>query len=132
MFGASKQWMKAAVVGLAMAFCWPMVVAAGERAKAPVTGTVNLNTASPEQLELLPGVGEKTARLIVTFREKHRFTRVEDLVKVKGIGKKKFRKLKPHLAVTGETTLRAEEPEKESASERSEEAELERSGGGRR
>lgn len=105
-----KSVMMAAVLGFVAAVCWPTAAEAGEREKVQVTGKVNLNQATAEQLELLNGVGEKTARDILAYREKRRFTRIEDLVKVKGIGRKKFAKVKDHLAVTGETTLRAEAP----------------------
>lgn len=77
-------------------------------AKAPpkvVTGTANLNQASVQQLELLPGVGEKAAKKIVAHREKAPFARVEELVKVKGFGKKRLEKLRPYLSVSGPSTL---------------------------
>ncbi len=75
---------------------------------AKVNGVVNLNQASATQLDLLPGVGEKAARKIIAYREKTPFKRIEELVKVKGFGKKKFEKLKGHLAVSGQSTLVAE------------------------
>ena len=71
-----------------------------------VTGVVNLNQASAQQLDLLPGVGPKAAQRIIEQRKKTPFTRPEELVQVKGFGKKKFDKLKMHLAVAGPTTLR--------------------------
>ncbi len=83
--------------------------AAGKSKKAPkthVVGTVNLNTASAQQLDLLPGIGESAAKRIVEYRSKTPFTRVEELVKVKGFGKKRFEKLKPFLAVAGPTSLK--------------------------
>jgi len=77
--------------------------------KAPpkqLTGVINLNTASVVQLDQLPGVGPKAAERIVAFRNKTPFSRPEDLIKVKGFGKKKLDKLKGHLAVAGPTTLK--------------------------
>ena len=50
-------------------------------------------------------MGEKAAKKIVDYRVKTPFKRVEELVKVKGFGKKKFDKLRPYLAVNGATTL---------------------------
>lgn len=70
-----------------------------------LSGVVNLNQATSLQLQMLPGVGEKTADAILAYRQKTKFSRTEDLVQVKGLGKKKFEKLKPFLAVTGPTTL---------------------------
>ncbi|OGJ90934.1 MAG: hypothetical protein A2268_09850 [Candidatus Raymondbacteria bacterium RifOxyA12_full_50_37] len=58
---------------------------------------VNINTAQVSELVLLPGVGQKTAENIVAFRNKHgRFWNMNDVVSVKGVGKKKLEKLK-HL-----------------------------------
>ncbi len=57
---------------------------------------INLNTATIEQLESLPGIGRKTAELIVEYRTKSGgFKRIEDLMNIKGIGEKSFLKLKP-------------------------------------
>src|SRR5262249_35647345 len=88
----------------------PRVAFAGEppsrsRAHHALHGTVNLNSAEPEALELLPGIGEAKAARIVTWRHTHPFKKVEDLTRVKGIGKKTRAKLKPYLSVTGQTTL---------------------------
>lgn len=80
--------------------------AARKKSNKVVTGVVNLNQATAQQLDLLPGVGQKAAQRIIEHRQKTPFTRVEELVKVKGFGKKKFEKLKPHLALTGPSTLR--------------------------
>ncbi len=82
-------------------------------AAAPTTpepdtdGTVNLNTATQEELMLLPGVGASKAQRILDWRQKHgNFHRIEDITKVKGFGYKTFKKLKPHLAVSGTTTYK--------------------------
>jgi competence protein ComEA len=100
--------MKRAMVVVMMGFLVAGAAeAAGKRkaAAVKVSGVVNLNQASAAQLDLLPGVGEKAAKKIVAHREKTPFKRVEELVKVKGFGKKKFEKLKPYLVVAGPTTL---------------------------
>jgi competence protein ComEA len=81
---------------------------AAKKPPAKLTGVANLNQATPKQLDLLPGVGEKAAAKIVAYRDKTPFKRVEELVKVKGFGKKKFEKLKPYLAVSGPTTIAAQ------------------------
>lgn len=61
---------------------------------------VNLNTATQEQLETLPGVGPKTAEKILAWRKEHgRFTRIEELQEVPGIGAKTFAELSPHVTV---------------------------------
>lgn len=68
-------------------------------------GTININTANQEQLELLPGVGPSTAKKILAYREKHPFKEVIHIMRIKGIGRKTFQKLKPFLSVKGPTTL---------------------------
>jgi competence protein ComEA len=79
------------------------------RAEPPATAAplvVNINTASAEELERLPGIGPTRARAILQLRaQRTRFTRIEELLRVKGIGRATFRKLRPHLVVSGPTTL---------------------------
>jgi competence protein ComEA len=69
-------------------------------AKPASSAIVNLNTASAVELETLPGVGAKTAALIVEFRQKNGpFKKIEELMNVRGIGEKNFLKLKPQISV---------------------------------
>jgi competence protein ComEA len=66
----------------------------------PGQGTVNINTASLEELQRLPGVGPSTAEKIIAFRkETGGFTAPEQLMDVSGIGEKKFAKMKPFVRV---------------------------------
>jgi len=60
---------------------------------------VNLNTASAEELGNLPGVGEKTAEIIIDFRKNQRFEKIEDLMEIPGIGQKKFDSLKDLISI---------------------------------
>jgi competence protein ComEA len=63
-------------------------------------GKVNLNSATADQLEALPGIGEVLARRIVDYRTQHGpFRSVRDLLKVEGIGEKKFESIKDHVTV---------------------------------
>lgn len=72
--------------------------------KRQLEGVVNVNTASPDELQLLPGIGPAKVRDIVAYRTKHPFRTVDELVRIKGIGRKMFRRLRLHLAVSGPTT----------------------------
>jgi competence protein ComEA len=69
-------------------------------------GVVNINTASAEELERLPGIGPTRARAILALRGRiSRFTRSEELLRVKGIGRATYRKLRALVVLAGETTL---------------------------
>lgn len=67
-------------------------IPAGEtRNEATKEGKVNINTATVEELKTLKGVGEKKAEAIIEYRKKNgSFKTKEDLMKVRGIGKKLF------------------------------------------
>src|SRR4029079_17895035 len=69
-----------------------------------VDGVINLNTADANVLGLLPGVGPAKAAQIVAYRKRHPFRTVDELVRIRGIGRKMVRRLRVHLAVTGPTT----------------------------
>lgn len=69
-------------------------------AGAEGVGRLDLNGATLEQLDALPGVGPVTARAILDWRERHqRFSRVEELLEIDGIGAKTFQRLEPHVRV---------------------------------
>ena len=60
---------------------------------------ININSATVEQLQELPGVGPVTAQRIVDYREESPFSAPEELMEVKGIGQKTFAKLKDMVTV---------------------------------
>ncbi len=64
---------------------------------------VNINTATLEQLQTLPRIGPAIAQRILDFRKENgNFKRVEDLMKVRGIGEKVFNQLKDLITVGAE------------------------------
>ena len=74
-------------------------------AAASPASPVNLNTATQAQLETLPGIGAAAAKRIIEYREKNgKFTKIEQLMNVKGIGEKSFLKLKPMITIGAAAT----------------------------
>lgn len=78
----------------------------GRAAKPPVTATtmstdvVNLNSATAAQIASLPGIGPKTAELVVQYRTKNGpFKKIEEIMNVRGIGEKSFLRIKDRLTV---------------------------------
>ena len=68
---------------------------------AATSTLVDLNTATAAQLESLPGIGAVTALRIVEHREKNgTFSKIEELMNVRGIGEKSFLTLKPLITVS--------------------------------
>jgi competence protein ComEA len=102
--GRLRALLSALALGLALA-----AASAPAFAAEKLSGVVNVNTASAEQLSLLPGIGEARARQIVAMRQKQGgFKRVEDLLAVKGIGEASLAKLRPYVSLSGETTLKGQ------------------------
>lgn len=112
---------RAALAALAVAYCAiaphaqaqrrPIDGRAAVQATAPsgdavaVEGVVNIQTASAEELQRLPGIGPSKAAAIIAYRERTPFRRIEDVMRVRGIGRATFRRLRPMLTVSGPTTL---------------------------
>lgn len=72
----------------------------GNYAEMPVKAPVDLNAATREQLELLPGVGPALADRILEYRQRHgKFTSLQELLDVKGIGQKKFEQIRPLITL---------------------------------
>lgn len=77
-----------------------IVAAAAGTALAAPDEPVNVNTATAEQLTEIPGIGTSLASRIVEFREQNGpFERVDDLLKVRGIGERSLEKLRPYVTV---------------------------------
>ena len=64
------------------------------------SGLVNLNTATAKELEDLPGIGEKTAEKIISYREENgEFTAIEEVQEVSGIGEAKYADIEEFITV---------------------------------
>ncbi len=64
------------------------------------TFPISINAASAEELTLLPGVGDVTAKRILEYRSKNNgFKSKEEIMRVKGIGKVKFEKIKDKICI---------------------------------
>ena len=62
--------------------------------------SININTASEKELQKLPRIGPAKAKLILEYRNKNgKFKNVEELLNIKGIGKKTLEKLEPYIFV---------------------------------
>jgi competence protein ComEA len=76
------------------------VAALAQKGKAASTEKVNLNTATLEQLQTLPGIGPAMAKRVIEYRTKvGKFNKIEEIINVKGIGEKRFQRIKERLAV---------------------------------
>jgi competence protein ComEA len=77
----------------------PTSASSGSAGSGPA-GLINLNTATAEQLDTLPGVGPALAKKIIDWRSvHHRFDSVEKLREVSGIGPAKYDELKALVTV---------------------------------
>ena len=67
--------------------------------KLPPKEKIKISTDSIQKLILLPGIGEGTARKIIAYRKHHRFRTIHDIMRVRGIGPKKFAKMKEYIVL---------------------------------
>lgn len=75
-------------------------VLAQKNSPSPAAEKINLNSATIEQLQALPGIGPAIAKSIIEHRTKvGRFNRIEEIINIKGVGEKKFQKIKDRLVV---------------------------------
>jgi competence ComEA-like helix-hairpin-helix protein len=84
---------------LARSFLWkPAFEVENAREVLSTPPRLELNTVKEYELTLLPGIGPKTARAIIEYRDVHGgFSNLEELANVKGIGSRQVERLRPHL-----------------------------------
>ncbi len=94
---------KALVLSVVLSLCLSPLLAMQAQNKA-VSEKININTASLEDLQKLPKIGPKVAQRIVDFRKQNgSFKKIEELMKVKGIGEKIYAQLKDMITVSAPT-----------------------------
>lgn len=75
--------------------------------KPKIEGKLNINTATAEQIDMLPGMSKKKAQAVIDYRTANgKFKTVDDLMKVQGIKQKTVDKIKDYIIFEGETTLK--------------------------
>lgn len=63
-------------------------------------GKIDLNKATSQELQTIPGIGQSKAEAIIKYREENgRFDRIEDLMQINGIKEASFRKMEPYICV---------------------------------
>ena len=76
------------------------LLAHAEPKKHPPAEPLDLNSATAEELQQLPGVGPGMAKAIVDFRQKSGpFRRVEELLAIRGITKQRLEKIRPYVKI---------------------------------
>ena len=98
-------------IGRAVALVLLAALTLGQAARGadnpPLVGVVNVNTASAEELKLLPGIGAARAEALILLRKQRGgFKSIEELKDVKGIGDAGLLKLRPYVRLEGKTTAR--------------------------
>jgi comEA protein len=81
---------------------WPSALQSQAEAAKPQAEVIDINKATANDLQKLPGIGPSLAKQIVAYRAKHGpFRRVEDLMVIRGIGFKKWKQIRPYVRVGG-------------------------------
>jgi competence ComEA-like helix-hairpin-helix protein len=84
-----------------LTFCCLLATATLATAKKPPLKPININSATSEELQQVPGIGPVTADKILQMRKSYgAFKSVDDLLAVKGLGKKRLEKMRKYLTVS--------------------------------
>src|SRR5260370_3079379 len=79
--------------------------------KKPPLKPVNINTANSEELQQVPGIGPATAQKILQMRKSYgAFKRVDDLLPIRGLGRKRLDKIRKYLTVLNAAAPKTAQP----------------------
>ena len=93
-----------------LVFCFAFAAISGATKKPPLK-PININTANSEELQQVPGIGPATAEKILQMRKSYgTFKSVDDLLAIKGIGKKRLEKMRKYLTVSKAVANRVSRP----------------------
>ena len=96
----SKKSKIACVLILCLGLAFSSVSVLAQKSAPVPSEKINLNSANTEQLQSLPGIGPAIAKNILEYRAKvGKFNKIEEIINVKGVGEKKFQKIKDRLVV---------------------------------
>ncbi len=105
MFGLDRRLL---AMGLIFFVCLGPLVAYQNNEQASSTSVpakININTASLEELQTLPRIGPAIAQRIIDYRKEHGpFKRIEDIMKVQGVGERVFEQIKDRITVGPQTS----------------------------
>lgn len=88
---------------LALVFFLVSLGVSFSQTSVPAKAKIDINTATSQELESLPRIGPKIAQRIIEFRTQNgNFRKIEDIMKVKGIGQKLFEQIKDRIVVSQE------------------------------
>lgn len=100
-------WKRRGTAFLTAATLLALVLSWGYAQTAAPKGKININTATAAEMEALPRVGPKVAQRIIDYRTQHgNFKRVEEIMKVQGIGEKIFAQLRDLITVGPEAAAK--------------------------